>query len=92
MSSPTDDLASLFAQQPSRQLRIVQGVLRFWNAESRENVVEYRGALLQDLPVLDPPDGSEWTEGMNVQILASGGSYLVLGRVRSPGAQTASGG
>lgn len=88
MPSPTDSLASLFARDPGRQLRIVQGVLRFWNAATRQNVVEYRAALLQDLPVLDPPDGAQWTEGMNVQILASGGSYLVLGRVRAPITET----
>jgi hypothetical protein len=50
---PTDDLASVLLAPAREHTGYGQALIREWDSDTFENTVEYRGALLHDLPVLD---------------------------------------
>lgn len=89
----TSDLTPLLQAAPTAQMRYASGVIVSWNAESYENVIEVRGSLLINLPVLSGPDGLSYKAGDVVALIGADqqgargiASYAILGRFLVPGA------
>lgn len=93
MTFATDDLTPLLQAAPTAQMRYASGVIASWNSESFENVVEVRGSLLINLPVLSGPDALTYKAGDVVALVGADqqgargiASYAILGRFVVPGA------
>lgn len=95
MTWASDDLASVLVAPDREWSGYGQGILRSFNAETFANTVEYRGALLHDLPVLPGLDALGWVAGDIVLLMKwkpAGGrgvaSYWIAGNPVIPGTGT----
>jgi hypothetical protein len=87
-----EDLAALFSQPPPPGVRYGQGKIVSWNRETFENIIDWNGVLLPNLPLLAGTDAYTFAEGHTVGLLgvdASGKrgaqSWWILGRLVVPG-------
>jgi hypothetical protein len=90
MSFSSDDLTPLLT--PGRQpdaMRFGQGIIRSWDPLTARNTVEYRGALLTDLPILGGIEALLLGPGTVVGIAAVGRQLFILGRITVPGSPQA---
>ena len=68
MTYPSNDITpELMPRQQTGTVEIVQGTLIEWDPDTLRNLVEYRDALLENLPVLAPA----------VSTLGNGNSVLI---------------
>jgi hypothetical protein len=82
---PSDDVAPLFAGEPSQGLRLRQGTVVAFNTTTRQNTVTVDGQTFTDLPMLFT--GENLAAGNVVAIVTAGGSarsWFILGRIRNP--------
>lgn len=96
MTFGSDDLAPLLVSPKTGAVRYGQGVIISWNQTTFENVVEWNGARLRNLPVLSGTDALTYREGETVGLLGwdPGGrkgssSWWILGRLILPGGNNA---
>lgn len=89
MTYPSDDLAPLLAEEPEPAARYSQGVIRAWDPATFENTIEWRGTLLQDVPVLSGADALTYQVGDVVSLrgVGTGGTstWAIDGRLITPG-------
>lgn len=92
MTFSTSDLTPLLQAAPTAQMRYASGVIKSWNSESFENVIEVRGSELINLPVLSGPDALTYKAGDVVSLIGADqqgargiASYAILGRFVVPG-------
>lgn len=95
MSYASDDLAAVLVPPEREWSGYGQGILRSFNTDTFANTVEYRGALLHDLPVLPGLDALGWVAGDIVLLMKwkpAGGrgvaSYWLAGNPVIPGTGT----
>jgi len=79
---------------PGGNVRYGQGLIVSWNETTFNNVVEFRGSLLTDLPVLSGTDALTYQVGDTVAIMSwspqgGAGVYWILGRLITPGSDRA---
>lgn len=92
MTFATDDLASVLIAPDREFAGYGQALLRQFDNESFDNTVEYRGALLHNLPVLDRVGGLSYKAGDVVLLMkwrpTGGGlaSFWIAGSPVVPGA------
>jgi hypothetical protein len=88
---PTDDLATLLVPRQQEHTGYGQGIIRGWNPETFENQVEFRGAILTNLPVMSGTEALTYQPGDVVLLMrwtpTGGGlsSYWIAGRPIVPG-------
>lgn len=92
----TDDLASLFAQEPSAAMRYGQGQIISWNSETFENVILWNGQPLENLAVVGTTDALSYQPGQYVALhgMDSSGQkaatqWWIAGRILIPGTDNA---
>lgn len=85
------DIVPLLVPKPDTMgLRFSQGIVRQWNPQTFENIIEWRGISLPDVPVLSSVDALGFQVGNVVGMLGwapEGGtsSWWILGRMSIPG-------
>lgn len=91
MSWGSDDLTDLFLpSKPERSgLMFGQGVVKSWDPVTAANTVEYRGATLTDLPLLNSTEAVLLQKGSVVGILSTGAQVFIIGRITIPGSADA---
>lgn len=87
-----NDLAALLTPPPSKGVQFSQGVILSWNHELLENRIEWRGIVLEDIPVIEGVNPLALQVGDVVGMLgwapenAKGvGSWWILGKLTNPG-------
>ncbi|WP_371409729.1 hypothetical protein OG423_14080 [Micromonospora zamorensis] len=85
----SDDLTPVLAAQPAAGAGYRQGIVREWNPNTAENVVEVGGALITNMPVLNTNEVLLLAPGDVVGILTAGPSWCILGRLTVPGTPAA---
>lgn len=93
MTYPTENLTPQLVKPLDSQLRLGQGIIRTWEASTFENTVEWRGQILQNVPVLAGTDALSYRAGDAVVLLGNGlgsgaSSWFILGRAVVPGPET----
>lgn len=93
---PTDDLASLFRTQPSAGMRYGQGRIISWDPDTFENVIEWNGTPLENLPVVGTTDALSYQPGQYVALHGTDASgaqgmtqWWIAGRILIPGTENA---
>lgn len=85
----SDDLATLFGGSPDdADMRYGQGVIRAWNPATFENIIEWRGTLLTNLPVWSGADALTYQVGDVVSLRGTGAgasTWAIDGRLIMPG-------
>lgn len=66
---PTDDLSTLFVQQPTPAVRYGQGKILSWDPDTFAHRIEWNGVVLEDLPVLAGPAALSFTPGQSIGLL-----------------------
>lgn len=89
----TSDLTPLLQAAPTATMRYASGVIVSWDIGSFENVIEVRGSLLVNLPVLSGTDALTYKSGDVVSLIGADqqgtrgvASYAILGKFIVPGA------
>jgi len=93
VSRAAADLTGLLQTAPADAVRFGQGRVVAWDSAARTNAVEWRGVLLENLPVIAPGTSMSLGTGDLVALLgwAPGrgpGTWWILGRVIPPGSAT----
>lgn len=88
MAFASDDLTPLLAPSPKDDVKLRAGVVVSWDSATASNEIDVDGVILTDVPVLSTT-APLIAPGDVVQLLVSGRSWLVLGRVMTPGTPTA---
>lgn len=90
-ASSMSDIVPLLVPRPDTMgLRFTQGVVRQWNPDTFQNLIEWRGISLNDVPVLGSVEALSFEPGDVVGMLGwtpEGGtsSWWILGRISIPG-------
>jgi len=85
MTYRSDDLAPLLGPQDMPGLRFGQGTVLTWDAETGANTINYHGAVLPNVPILNTGEAIALKAGHIVGLLSWLGSYWILGRITVPG-------
>lgn len=95
MTYPMENLTPQLVKPLESEVRLGQGIIRSWDNETFENVVEWRGQELTNVNVLAGTDALSYRAGDPVVLIGNGlgmgtSSWFILGRAVVPGPGTGS--
>lgn len=92
----TDDIASLLVRQPAATMRYGQGKIIEFDTDTFENVIEWNGVRLSNLPVVGTTDALSYAPGQLVALHGADPSgqkattqWWIAGRMLVPGSDNA---
>lgn len=81
----SDDITSSLAQRSVADVGYHQGVIRAWNRQTGDNVIDVVGTPITNVPMLNITEALVLRVGHVVGLLRYKTSYFILGRIVIPG-------